>query len=144
MKPLTIKSFLPGIAWFFVVLILICMPGEDIPTPKAWFEWLRLLRFDKLVHIGIFAVLGFLFMRPIAKAPFSRMDKWHYFIRICLAVSIWGLTTELIQLFFIPTRDFDLVDWAADSIGGLFALLASYYFFLRKIPKNSELEGSGL
>ena len=62
MKPLTIKSFLPGIAWFFVVLTLVILPGDDIPQPRGWFEWINLIQFDKIVHIGIFSLLSFLFI----------------------------------------------------------------------------------
>lgn len=144
MKPLTIKSFVPGIAWFFVVLILICLPGEDIPTPSGWFEWIKLIQFDKLVHSGIFAVLAFLYMRPIAKAGFSKKDTWAYFLKIALATCLWGLTTELIQKFFIPTRQFDLVDWAADSIGALIALICCRWFFLKRVAKKAGLEGSAV
>ena len=144
MKPLTIKSFIPGIAWFFVVLILICLPADDIPDPPGWFEWMKLIRIDKLVHSGIFALLSFLFIWPIAKSGITAKEKWNYILRISLAVCIWGLTTELIQKFFIPTRQFDLVDWAADSIGALIALLFSRKFFSKQLQKNNEPQGSGL
>ena len=137
MRPLTIKSFLPGIAWFFVVLTLICLPGNDIPTPSGWFEWMNLVRIDKIVHSGIFALLSFLFIRPIARSSsFSASEKWNYFLKISLAVCIWGLTTELIQKFFIPTRQFDLVDWAADSIGALIALIFSRKIFSKYLQKK--------
>lgn len=144
MKPLTIKSFIPGLAWFFVVLILICLPGEDIPQPRGWFEWMNLIQFDKLVHCGIFALLTFLFIRPIAISGFSKKEKWNYFLKISLAACIWGLTTELIQKFFIPTRQFDLVDWAADSLGVLLALVFCRYTFLKKVKKSAESAGSRL
>jgi hypothetical protein len=144
MKPLTIKSFLPGIAWFFVVLTLICLPADDIPEPPGWFEWMKLIRIDKLVHSGIFALLSFLFIWPIAKSGLLPKEKWNYILRITLAVCIWGLTTELIQKFFIPTRQFDLVDWAADCIGALIALLFSRKYFSKQLQKNNELEGPGL
>jgi len=144
MKPLTIKSFIPGIAWFFVLLILICLPADDIPDPPGWFEWMKLIRIDKLVHSGIFALLSFLFIWPIAKSGLSPKEKWNNILRISLAVCIWGLTTELIQKFFIPTRQFDLVDWAADSIGALIALLFSRKFFSKQLQKNNEPESAGL
>lgn len=142
MKPLSIKNFLPGIAWFFIVLILICLPAEDIPKPSGWFEWMKLVRIDKIVHMGIFAVLTFLFIWPIAKSNLSPQTKWNYFIRISLVGCIWGLTTELIQLFFIPTRNFDLVDWAADSIGVLAAFLFSRSFFSKYLQRKEETQSS--
>ena len=135
---------MPGIAWFFVVLILICLPADDIPEPAGWFEWMKLIRVDILVHTGIFALLSFLFIWPIAKSGIPPQEKWNYILRISLAVCIWGLTTELIQKFFIPTRQFDLVDWAADSIGALLALLFSRKVFSKQLQKNNEPAGSGL
>ncbi|MEO6818441.1 MAG: hypothetical protein ABI204_01845 [Ginsengibacter sp.] len=27
----SIKKFMPGIAWFFIVAILVFMPGDDVP-----------------------------------------------------------------------------------------------------------------
>lgn len=131
MKPLSIKSFLPGIVWFAVILVLICMPGNEIPEPKGWWQWINLIHFDKIVHMGIFAVLVFLFIWPVARAPFDKTRKKNLFLWICLAGCAWGLGTELIQKYFIPTRQFDLVDWTADSIGAI-----AGYFFCKKCLLN--------
>ncbi|MBS1742590.1 MAG: VanZ family protein [Bacteroidetes bacterium] len=138
MKPLTFRSFIPGIIWFAIVLTLICLPSSDIPEPKGWFEWMNLIRIDKLVHAGIFSLLAFLFMRPILLSDFSPEYKWGYLLRIALAVCIWGLTTELIQKFFVPSRQFDLVDWAADTIGALIALLFCRKVYAKYLRKNSN------
>ena len=116
------RKFIPGIAWFFLVLILICLPGQDIPTVD---DWLSKIYFDKWVHTGLFAVLAFLFMRPFIRSSLMVKEKWHYVIRIAIATSIWGLTSELIQKYFIPGRNFDLLDWSADSLGSLAALIFS-------------------
>ena len=58
MNVLEIKRFIPGIAWFFVVLVLLCLPGKDIPGTS----WLDKIFFDKWVHAGIFGLLALLFM----------------------------------------------------------------------------------
>ena len=57
----------------------------------------------------------------------------NYLIRIALAAIVWGITVEFIQKFFIPGRDFDLLDWAADSAGVLIA-----YWLCVKILKYFE------
>ena len=118
------KKFIPGIAWFFLVLILICLPGSDLPTVEDWFNKIY---FDKWVHVGLFAVLAFLFMLPFIRSSLPVKDKWQYLVRITIAVSLWGLTTEFIQKYFIPGRNFDMFDWAADSLGALIALLFSRF-----------------
>jgi hypothetical protein len=60
----SVKKFIPGIAWFFVILVLICLPGSKIPTVETW---LNDIYFDKWVHTGLFAVLVFLFIYPVSK-----------------------------------------------------------------------------
>lgn len=126
------KKFIPGIAWFFLVLTLICLPGYDFPKAD---DWMDVIFFDKWVHAGLFAILTFLFMMPVCKSNLSIKTKWSFFIKIALAVSVWGLTTEFIQKFFIPGRSFDLLDWGADSVGVVFAVFVTDRIYLRKLKQ---------
>jgi VanZ family protein len=117
-----ISKFIPGIAWFFLVLILICIPGFDLPKVD---KWLIEINFDKLIHVGLFAVLAYLFMYPLNRLNLTAKERWQYAIRIAIATVIWGVTTELIQKFFIPGRSFTLGDCISDGLGGIVALI--YY-----------------
>ena len=128
-KDLGLIKFLPGIAWFLFVLILICLPGKSIPEAG----WLDFIDVDKLVHAGLFGGIVFLFCRPFRKTSFERNEKVRLFIRITLATCIWGITTELIQKYFVPGRQFDLMDWAADSLGAIIAFFVSKRWFARTI-----------
>ena len=119
MHEISIRKFLPSIAWFFIVLVLTCLPGKDIPK----IGWLDTIYFDKWVHAGLFAGITFLFCWPFYKSGFSNEKRINYFIKIAISASIWGLTIEFIQRFYIAGRSFDLLDWAADSLGALIALL---------------------
>ena len=119
MNRISIIKFIPGIAWFFVVLVLICTPGEDIPSSSLF----DLLYFDKWVHTGVFGLLALLFMLPIGVSLMTNTEKLNYFIRIAIAASLWGLTTEYIQKYWIAGRSFDLFDWAADSLGAFAAFI---------------------
>lgn len=118
-KRIPFKNFLPGIAWFFVVGILTLMPAKDVPQ-VGWMD--NIPNFDKLVHAGLFGGLVFLFALPLLKSPFSQKQKLFYSIRISLAAIVWGITIEFLQKFYVPSRDFDLLDWAADAGGVLIAL----------------------
>ncbi|MEI7471992.1 MAG: VanZ family protein [Chitinophagaceae bacterium] len=122
------RRFIPGIAWFFIILVLICLPGEDLPKIDNWFT---LIYGDKLIHIGIFALLAYLFMQPLSKTALKGYELRNFFIKIALAVAIWGLATEFIQKYFVPGRSFDLLDFAADSIGAFLALWVSAKQFLK-------------
>ena len=127
-RSLGIKKFIPGIAWFFLVLLLICLPGSDIPTVN---DWLGKIYFDKWVHVGLFAILAFLFMLPFLRSTMGVPQKWNIVLKITLATCLWGLTTEFIQRFFVSGRQFDWFDWSADTLGALLALLFSRWRFFR-------------
>ncbi len=122
----SIIKFLPGIAWFLLVLILICLPGKSIPQAN----WLDIVDFDKFVHAGLFGGIVFFFSMPFKKIALERQKKINLFIKITLAACVWGITTEFIQKYFIPGRQFDLMDWAADSLGAFLAFFVSKKFFL--------------
>lgn len=115
----SVKSFIPGIAWFFLILVLICLPGSKIPSVETW---LNDIYFDKWVHTGLFAGLTFLFIYPMSKLDLTVSVKKNSAIKIAIAAWVWALTTEFIQKYFIPDRSFDIFDWAADSLGILIAL----------------------
>ena len=130
MKQIPIKKFIPGILWFLIVLVLICLPQQDIPEMNNWSLWLEKIHFDKWVHAGMFGMLAFLFIFPFQKSTISSATKWKYFIWISIIVSFWGLTTEFIQLI-VPGRSFELMDWAADSFGAFTALFIGKKFILK-------------
>lgn len=111
-----IKQLYPGIAWFFVILILISIPGYDLPKID---NWLIEINYDKLIHTFLFAVLAYLFMRPVMRSALAGKEKRNWLIRITLAAIVYGITTEFIQKFFIPGRSFNLTDWLADALGGV-------------------------
>lgn len=117
-KRIPFLYFLPGIAWFFIVGVLTLMPAKDVPTVN-WMD--NIPNFDKLVHAGLFGGLAFLFALPLFKSRFSLKQKINYSIKISLAAVIWGITIEFLQKFYVPSRDFDLLDWAADIVGVVIA-----------------------
>ncbi|HOZ76854.1 MAG TPA: VanZ family protein [Ferruginibacter sp.] len=129
--------FLPGIAWFLFVLALICMPGEDLPEEPGWFNIPHL---DKIVHAGLFGGLVFWFCLPFRKMMITRPQKINWFIKITIASILWGIATEYIQKFFLTGRQFDLVDWAADSAGAIIAFFLSRKLFLNPKPNTSNLK----
>jgi len=126
MNKLSFHKFLPGIAWFFVVLVLICLPGRDVPG-NSFFE---MIQFDKFAHTCIFGLMVILFIRPIAMSSLSKPQKLQYYFRIAVSVAIWGLATEFIQLYFVTGRNFDLWDFAADAVGCTLAYLFSKKYLL--------------
>jgi VanZ family protein len=119
-SPLSLKQFLPAIIWFLIVLALMCTPGKDLPDTK----FLKIILLDKAVHVACFALLVILFYYPVGKTDTPTAGKLNYLTRLSIAGIVWGITTELIQRYFIPGRSFDLFDWLADSLGAIAAFFA--------------------
>ncbi|MEO6405308.1 MAG: VanZ family protein [Ferruginibacter sp.] len=123
------KRFIPGIAWFFIVSVLLLLPGSDLPTPSPWFQFPY---FDKFVHATLFAIQAFLFIWParLITTDKPQLNKW--LIAIVLANIEWGFITELLQLL-VPGRSFDLTDWAADILGSFIAYFFARIFLLKNV-----------
>ena len=73
--------------------------------------------------------MAYLFMKPIAQKVISQNSKKKIFLKITIAIALWGLTTEFIQDFWIEGRSFDLWDFAADSIGAFAVFVLSKRLF---------------
>lgn len=127
MNNIPFNKFLPGIAWFFVVLVLICLPGKDVPDSSL----LELLQFDKIVHAAIFGLMVILFIRPVAMSSMEKKEKISWYFRVALSVAVWGLATEYIQKYFVPGRNFDPWDFVADATGCAIAYLFSKKYLIR-------------
>ncbi len=127
-------NFLPGIAWFFLIIFLTCLPGKDLPT----IGWLEGIFFDKWVHIGLFGLLTFLFSYPIFNTDWTVKGKIYYCLLIAILSSLWGLGIEFIQKYYVTGRSFDLFDWAADSVG---ALIAFWICSLKIKKENIAVKG---
>ena len=117
-----IKKFLPGIIWFFIIIVLLLLPSRDIPSTGGWFKDLPV---DKFVHFGIFGLLTFLFLRPAAFLNLSKRKSEIYLAFVVISSIIWGIITEYLQEIFTTDRAFDLLDWAADSLG----IIVAYIFY---------------
>ena len=130
-QKIPLKEFLPGIAWFFIVATLTLMPGSDVPK-VGWLDSIKNL--DKFVHAVLFGGLTFLFMLPYFKSGFSFLQKRNYLIRVSLAAIVWGITVEFIQRFYIPGRSFELLDWAADSLG----VVIAFWICIKVIKKEAN------
>lgn len=133
MHTLRWKAYLPAIVWFFILLFLLMLPGNEFPNP---IPWMQKIHFDKWVHAGLFAVLTWLWLYPIIKKDLTKKEtRTRIWITVSLVV-IWGITTEYIQDKFIPFRSFEWGDWAADAAGACLGALYFNYFTLKKHKKR--------
>ena len=105
------RRWLPPLLWAAFILILTSIPGSHLPVPPFRY-------FDKVVHLAIYGVLGWLTARAwtdgsrVSAAALVALDL----------VSCFGAFDEWHQQF-IPLRSMELLDWAADTTGAAIGVL---------------------
>ncbi|WP_410494232.1 VanZ family protein [Chryseobacterium sp. CH21] len=98
------------IYWAFLTYMLL-KPGEE--NQEYWFMFSGI---DKVLHLSIFAALGFSFI-----AAFPRI-KFSYFFQIIL---IYAFLTEILQEEMGLGRSMETLDIVADTVG----CLLGYYTY---------------
>lgn len=78
---------------------------------------------DKLLHVGAYAVLGFLLYRA-----FNAMDNGTTTARLMVLsiffTALYGASDELHQ-YFVPWRSAEFLDFAADAFGGTLGVMTA-------------------
>lgn len=117
MKPKFVH-FLPAIIWFIIILVLLLLPGKDLPNE----DFLSVIYFDKWVHAGLFGGLVFLSSYPLRnKFPY----KSSFYLFIVVAAILYGVAMEFAQEYLTADRDYDMNDMIADGVGAVLG----YVFF---------------
>ena len=112
------------LSWTILLLVLLLMPGSSIPSTNVY----AIPNIDKVAHFILFGGLTFwwgLYFR-------SRIENGRWRVRVWTLVFyaiMLGAVIEFVQLAFIPNRDFDLVDIAANSLGALISGLGLIFFY---------------
>ena len=112
----------PAVAWGAVIFAASSVPSTKIPS-------LLLLSYDKLIHGGIFFVLGILVYRAIRPLGAAPGDATAFNLgRMMLSVGIvilYGASDEVHQAW-VPGRSVDILDLSADAVGGLLAAVVLF------------------
>ena len=107
--------WLPVLLYCLLIFIQSSFPASE-HVPQFDFS-------DKLLHVGVYAVLGFLLYRA-----FSAMDNGATTVRL-IAISIfltalYGASDEIHQ-YFVPSRSAEFLDFTADAIGGILGVMTA-------------------
>lgn len=127
-------KLLPAIAWFIVILILLTLPGKDLPSAG----WMDDLHIDKFVHVFLFSVLVTLFFWGIVSTKPGTNEKRVLFF-IAIAALLYGIAMEFVQKYWIPNRSFDIWDIAADGAGSFLPFL-----LINNIKKLFRMNAAGI
>lgn len=127
------KNLLPGFIWSVIILILSGVPGNYVPSVFSFLDWISP---DKLVHIIMYSVLVFVFLRGFRKQG-SKRDISKKTIYIVLSISIvFGGITEVLQNILFIRRNGNVYDFLADIVGCAIGLIV-YFLYQRK--KNGKI-----
>ncbi len=120
-----------ALGWALLIFVLSSIPGNDLPD-------VQIVNFDKLEHVGVYGCLGILvYLAFLTQQRFPGLVRFAILATI-VACSLYGASDELHQIF-TPGRTCDILDWTADTTGGV--LGAAFAGFLawrhRKNPPSS-------
>jgi VanZ family protein len=110
-----LRSWAPALAWAAVLVVLSSIPGDaipEVPTPN----------FDKLVHAGLYLVLGLVCARGLAAS--TGLDPAPLVAAAAAMATAFGVTDELHQLL-TPRRSADWHDVVADAVGAIVGALVA-------------------
>ena len=107
---------LAALSWAGLIFYLSSQPSIDAP---ALFPGQ-----DKLFHLIVFGMLGFLAMGTLQAAHNGYQPKQLWWV--ALAMMLYGISDEFHQ-HFVPGRSVDAYDVLADALGGLLGAWTMYY-----------------
>lgn len=106
-----IKGLIPAIIWLALIWTASSLPAKDIPS-------VQILGFDKLEHVGVYAVLGVLVNRALRQFKLH----WTQVIFIYALLVLLASADEFHQSY-IPGRSVSGYDQIANVLGLSLGLL---------------------
>lgn len=114
----------PAILWLAALLVATLTPGDQLPKQPD------VVGFDKLIHVGLFVILVFLWNRVGGAAKNNSKYQASILTNYLVFGIIFAILVEYLQLF-IPGRSFNYWDLAANLSGGAIGTVC-FYILQRK------------
>ncbi|MBS4028548.1 MAG: VanZ family protein [Ignavibacteriales bacterium] len=121
-SPSFIRYQLPAIIWALLIFSLSSISGIKLPF--------KLFSFDKLLHFGVFFILGILWARAFLFQEWNETVKRNALLFSVLFVMAYGASDEIHQMF-VPGRSPEVYDFLADTLGGILAAI-----LIKILPKK--------
>lgn len=120
-----ILSYTPALFWGFLISFLTLMPQTRIPRELAEMN-------DKLIHSGIYFLTALLIIFASLRYNFKNVLTVARMLSIWLFCVLFGGVIELLQANLVLGRHGDWLDFLANSIGALLAVLLWFTYQSRK------------
>lgn len=117
-----------AIAWLIISTFLLTIPGSSFPK-ENWFDKLWV---DKWVHIGMFAIMVWLWCRAMTRFDFTPDKLKNVFAVFALSWLGYGIGMEFVQKYLVANRGFDSWDIVADAVGCLLGYVCSRRQYIKK------------
>ncbi len=105
----------PALIWTIIIFILLALPGNMLPNENH----LAIPNLDKYVHIILFGSFVFLWSFYYSEKSKNNNNSLRHSVIILIVACLYGTAMEYVQKYFIPNRDFDIYDIAADTVGAV-------------------------
>jgi VanZ family protein len=130
-SPSFFKAYWAALIWAAFILLLIGLPGKDLPNIDFWAINIE----DKIAHMIVFGILTFLVVwgRWRIAENLSRRAL----IYIALLGIFYGGLTEFLQGVAFPSRFASLSDFLADGIGSCLGTVFASLWFNKLRRQNS-------
>ena len=106
----------PAFLWAAFILLLTMSAGKEFPE-------VSLLSFDKMVHVFLFAVQSYLFVRGFMRQSHFVSLRYRPVISSMLICILYGAATELMQALLLSDRAGDFFDFFANCIGTILGIV---------------------
>ena len=125
-----LRYHLPPFLWAGIIFVESSIPGHAFPSTP--------LGTDKLVHVSIFFILGWLSHRAFIHQSSALVSRMSLFLSQVVTI-LYGFSDEFHQLF-VPGRSADMYDMAADAAGGFLfiAIYLIFHFFRKKASAEAN------
>lgn len=123
-----IQTHGPWLGMMAIIITLTSIPGDDLP--EFGFRFM-----DKLLHFGVYAILGFFLARGMALSRHSLIYTNASLVAIGSGV-LFAAFDELHQ-GLIPGRYPDITDWLAD-VAGVVIIILIYNWLLKQNNANLQ------
>jgi VanZ family protein len=114
----------PFFLWLAVIFVESSFPASVYPE-------VHIIGADKIVHIGVYGLLGFLCYLSLIHQQKITLFRAYPMIITVIICSIYGASDEIHQ-YFVPNRDCEVWDWIADFVGVFIAMLMTRYYLLKR------------
>ena len=105
-----LRYLYPALLWAAFIFLLTLTSGKEFPE-------VTLISFDKLIHVFLFTIQAYLFMRGFIRQSGVKMLRYQPIRYAILFAVLLGAVTELMQAYLLTDRAGEIYDFIANCLG---------------------------